>query len=205
MKDSRWFAVVYMFGLTALASAVLIGFAQSTRHLVAANQQLALERAVLEAFVDIPIPSNRQVHSIFTELISQPPEAQGAYVYRKNGQLMGYAVPISGQGFWAKISGIVAVSADLSRVVGISFYEQNETPGLGARIVGKDFRQQFEGLQIVSIDKPIAIRPVSEVLRAGQVHAISGATQTCIRLEAMLNRQLSDWLAKMRVSGGMAQ
>ena len=48
MKDRPFFAVIYMFAVTAFFSAVLIGFARLTRDRVDANQQLAFEKAVLD-------------------------------------------------------------------------------------------------------------------------------------------------------------
>jgi len=91
----------------------------------------------------------------------------------------------------------VGVSKDFKTITGISFYEQNETPGLGARIVENDFRGQFEGLALGSVENPIGIRPVTETLGQSEVHAITGATQTCIRLEVLIDEDLSAWLTTM--------
>lgn len=203
MKDKPWFAVAYMFVVTAVFSSVLIGFAQMTQERVLANEQLAMERAVLEAFPEIDIPSARDVHRLFTELFKKTDTAAGAFIYRKDGKIAGYAVPVSGKGFWAKIRGIVGVSEDFTTIAGISFYEQSETPGLGARIVEKDFREQFEGLAVGESDKPIGIRPVSVTLGEGEVHAITGATQTCMRLEVLINESLSAWLTAMKKQEGV--
>lgn len=202
MKDKPWFAVVYMFVITAAFSSVLIGFAQMTRPRVLANEQLAFERAVLEAFPEITVPPSPQIHAMFKALFEKSEEANGAYVYRKEGRLMGYAVPVSGKGFWDAIDGVVGVSADLTAITGIAFYDQNETPGLGARIVEPDFRGQFEGLRMGVIETPIRIRPVSETLRDNEVHALTGATQTCVRLEVLINQDLSAWLSAMHKQGG---
>jgi Na(+)-translocating NADH:ubiquinone oxidoreductase C subunit len=202
MKDKPWFAVVYMFVITACFSSVLIGFSRLTRERVLANEQLALERAVLEAFPEIKISSSLDVHRLFTELFEKSDAAAGAFVYRKEGRPAGYAVPVSGKGFWARIQGIVGVSKDFKTITGISFYEQSETPGLGARIIEDDFRGQFEGLTIGPVERPVGIRPVTETLSGGQVHAITGATQTCVRLETLINEDLAVWLAAMRQQEG---
>lgn len=202
MKNKPWFPVLYMFVITAVFSTALIGFARMTRPRVLANEQLAFERAVLEAFPEITVPPSPQIHPLFNTLFEKNELAAGAYVYRKDGRLMGYAVPVAGKGFWAPIRGVVGVSADLTTITGISFYDQNETPGLGARIVEPSFRGQFEGLRVGVIEKPIGIRPVSETLRDSQVHALTGATQTCVRLEVLINERLSEWLAAMHTQGG---
>ena len=202
MKDKPWFAVVYMFAITACFSTVLIGFSRLTRQRVSANEQLALERAVLEAFPEIEILSTVDVHGLFNSRFEKSEGAAGAYVYRKDGEVVGYAVPVSGKGFWATIGGVVGISKDLTTVTGISFYEQTETPGLGARIIEPEFRVQFAGLTVGEIERPIRIRPASVTLDKSEVHAITGATQTCVRLEVLINDALSAWLVTMKAKGG---
>lgn len=197
MKDKLWFPVAYMFAVTACFSSVLIGFSRLTRDRVEANERVMFERAVLQAFPEIQVPPTPQINERFAELFEMTDAAAGAYVYRKDGQIAGYAVPVAGQGFWAPIRGIVGVSEDMTTIKGIAFYEQAETPGLGARITEQDFREQFEGLTIGEPQRPIGIRPTTVTLDENEVHAITGATQTCVRLERLINEDLSDWLAAM--------
>ncbi len=68
--------------------------------------------------------------------------------YDADGKLLGYAFEISGEGFWDVISGYLAVSPDRRTILGIAFYRQSETPGLGAEITKPWFEEQFK-------DKPI--------------------------------------------------
>ena len=201
MKHEYWFPVVYMFVVTAFFSSVLIGFSRLTRDRVEANERVMFERAVLQAFPDIEVPPTPQINERFTGLFEMTDEAAGAYVYRKDGHIAGYAVPVAGQGFWAPIRGIVGVSEDLTTIRGVSFYEQAETPGLGARIEESDFREQFEGLRIGDLPRPVGIRPTTVTLDDNEVHAITGATQTCVRLERLINNDLSEWLAVMNRQG----
>ncbi len=195
MKDKPFFAVVYMFVVTAFFSAVLIGFARLTRDRVQANEQLAFEKAVVDVFPTIQATSNAAIHQIFTEQFEQRAAADDRvfYVYLQNGEIVGYAVPVEGKGFWDTIKGIVGIAPDQKTITALAFYEQKETPGLGARIADPDFCDQFIGRKIASGDKPIAIRPVGEPLGENQVHAVTGATQTCVRLEKLVNDGLAQW------------
>lgn len=197
MKKNASFAVWFMFFVTAICSLLLIGLSRGTSRRVEANQQLAFEKAVLAVFPEIEYQTDLEAHQVFEERFEKSEEAGGAYVYRKDGAVGGYAVPISGKGFWATIAGIVGVAQDGRTVTGISFFEQNETPGLGARIIEPEFTRQFEGLELQSPPQPVDVRPPGTPLSAGEVHAISGATQTCVRLEEIINNDVSDWLKAM--------
>lgn len=191
MRDKPFFAVIYMFVVTAFFSAVLIGFARLTRSRVDANQMIAFEKAVLGVIPEISATTNAQIHQIFTEQFEL---SSGGYVYRKDGQVAGYAVPVEGQGFWATIKGIIGIAPDKQTITGISFYEQSETPGLGARIVEPAFCDAFTGKELAEGERLIGIRPDGTTLNNSEVHSITGATQTCVRLEKLINDGLAQWL-----------
>lgn len=193
MKEKPLYPVVYMFVITCFFSLLLIGFSRYTHDKIEVNARMAFERAVVGAFPDISAPNNAAIHKVFTEQFRLE-EPTNCYVYTKDGQLQGYAVPFAGPGFWDQIEGILGIAADKKSVLGIVFYEQTETPGLGARIDENDFRDQFEGIQIKHTDKPIGIRPASMPLNENEVHAITGATQTCVRLEKLMNDSLKKWI-----------
>ena len=55
------------------------------------------------------------------------------------------AVEFEGPGLWGPIKGFLALGADAETIRGLTFYEQEETPGLGGEIASESFRRQFEG------------------------------------------------------------
>jgi Na+-transporting NADH:ubiquinone oxidoreductase subunit C len=193
MTQKRWYAVVYMFGVTAFFSSMIIGLARVTAERVHANEQLALERAVLTALGQAQGKTNAEIHRMFVEEF-EPMPGDNSFKWVKDGTVVGYAVGIAGKGFWAPIAGIIGLKPDRRTVTGIAFYEQNETPGLGAEITKPAFRRQFEGLELAPGPQPISIRPYGAQLDKYAVHAISGATQTCMRLEVLINEDLRQWL-----------
>jgi len=201
MNSRSFYAVGYMFLVTAFFSTLIIGFARGTQKRVQANERLAFEKAVLTAFGTFSYRTDAEVGRLFREHFTQSPEYGKAWIYKKDGVLARFALPFEGKGFWAPIKGVAAVSADGRTLLGLAFYEVNETPGLGARIVEPFFRRQFEGLRLRPEGLLLELKPAGTVLSQGQVHAISGATQTCVRLEAILNEQLKDWLDAMRREG----
>lgn len=202
MIEKKWYPIAYMFVATAVFSAVIIGFTQVTQARVEANEKLAFERAVVSVLPGLGGAklSSAEVHQRFTEQVSEPDESSGgAYTLKENGQIVAYALPISGQGFWAPIEGVVGIEADKHTVTGIAFYRQNETPGLGAEIVKEAFRNQFQGKRLAAGAKPINMRRPGSELGASDVHAVTGATQTSTRLERIINNDLKAW--RSAVSG----
>ncbi len=197
IKNRPWFSVAYMFALTAAASVMLIGLSRLTRERVEANEKLAFEKAVL-ACLAVAVPegaSNLDLHRLYVELVREPDEAShGAYRLMKDGAVAAFALPFEGQGFWNPIRGVIGIAADRETVTGIAFYEQSETPGLGAEIVKPRFRKQFAaGKKLAPSEMPLAFRPETEQAGASEVNALTGATQTCSRLERMLNERLARW------------
>lgn len=46
----------------------------------------------------------------------------------------GYVIPVNGFGLWDAIYGYLAIKPDGNTIIGITWYDQKETPGLGANI-----------------------------------------------------------------------
>ncbi len=60
----------------------------------------------------------------------------------------GYVFPVNGMGLWDAIYGYLAIKPDGNTVIGISWYDQKETPGLGGNISEPDWQSQFPGKHI---------------------------------------------------------
>lgn len=196
IRDRAWFPIIYMFVITLLLSAVLILFGSATRQRVKNNERIAYERAVIQSLpIDLPARlSTSQIHQIYITNVYDTTEASaGALRYIKHDTLVGYALPIQGPGFWAPIKGVIGIAADGKTITGVSFYEQNETPGLGGEITKMEFREQFVGKQISQSGMPVQFRAATDPLDENSVHAITGATQTSNRLSRFLNEQLAIW------------
>jgi len=199
MREKPWFAAVYMFVVTAFFSSIVIGFSRLTEKRVGANTTLAFEKAVLSVLPGMSDADVRgpELHRRFVEAVSLPDDSSGgAYVLRNNGRVVAFALPISGQGFWAPVKGVIGVAADRETITGVYFYEQNETPGLGAQITTDEFRNQFEGKVLSTNGKAFNIKRSGTALGDSDVHAVTGATQTSMRLEKIINTAVQDWRAK---------
>lgn len=60
----------------------------------------------------------------------------------------GYVIPVNGFGLWDAIYGYLAIKPDADTVIGISWYDQKETPGLGANISEPEWQSLFPGKKI---------------------------------------------------------
>jgi len=203
------YPVVYMFVVMLFFTAILVGLARSAADRVEANNQIRFERAVLLAVgVEAESMNPAEVHAAFVENIQPPtPASAGAYTYPGERRASAassssavpavYAIPFEGQGFWNVIKGVVGIKPDGKTVTGIAFYEQSETPGLGAEIVKPPFRDQFRELTLAEGPALLRLKPAGSDADEPGVDAISGATQTCTRLERILNDALKEWRSEM--------
>ncbi|MFN3411162.1 MAG: FMN-binding protein [Exilispira sp.] len=85
----------------------------------------------------------------------------------------GYVIIFSGPGLWGEITAALAIASDLETLAGIEFISQNETPGLGGRIVEDWFKKQFRGKK--KINKIVGEKEKPEM---DQISSITGATNT---------------------------
>ncbi len=56
-----------------------------------------------------------------------------------------YVIPVNGYGLWDAIYGYLAIKPDGNTVIGITWYDQKETPGLGANISEAQWQSLFPG------------------------------------------------------------
>jgi len=89
--------------------------------------------------------------------------------YAPGGGLLGAAIPVNVTGYGGEIKLLVGVDLD-GRVVNFQVLEQNETPGLGAKITTPGFIEQFKGK-----DREKLILTIDDSQR-GKIDAITSAT-----------------------------
>jgi Na+-transporting NADH:ubiquinone oxidoreductase subunit C len=106
----------------------------------------------------------------------------------KGGEVVASAFMVEGPGLWGRIKGVLALESDMVTIRGLTFFEQEETPGIGGEIAANWFLDKFKGKKVVDTDGKAGV-----VIKAGAgsaengVDAISGATMTCDKVEQLLN------------------
>lgn len=101
-------------------------------------------------------------------------------------------IPISGFGLWGPVYGFLGIQNDGNTVLGTTWYQQGETPGLGANIANPQWQKQFYGKKVFSstdyasatlgidvIKGSVATVLGDSPLAKTSVDGISGATLTC--------------------------
>lgn len=96
----------------------------------------------------------------------------------KNGTLTGVALETYGKGYGGDIGVMVGFNLDGTKLKGIGITTLKETPGLGARVVEPDYRDQFKGHTTASL----ALKK-----QGGDIAAISGATISSTGTVAAVN------------------
>ena len=188
MKRGHIYTMGFMVVLTGILVFALAFAYEGFRPQITGNEQLRERRAVLDSLGLDKGLSEGEVNATFESLI-KPGEVNGheAYVYAREGEVKGYALPFSGAGLWGSISGYLGVNADMTQTTGIVFTAQNETPGLGGRIDEMQYREQFRGLP-VDARRPIEYGSYGDY----RVDAVTGATQTSSAVLRMVNRMMQD-------------
>lgn len=92
----------------------------------------------------------------------------------------GYIIPVSGYGLWNIIAGYLAIEDDGIHVIGIAWYWQSETPGLGADIAEEKWQEQFAGKAIFqlipNVPVDLNIAPMGITVVRGSVADVYGTS-----------------------------
>jgi len=91
---------------------------------------------------------------------------------------VGYIIPINGMGLWDRIYGYMAIAPNGVDVIGISWYDQKETPGLGGNIAEPIWQKLFVGKKIFVLDPhapgDLVRAPIGITIVKGKVKDVLG-------------------------------
>jgi len=114
------------------------------------------------------------------------------YMVLKDGKLDRLILPVHGTGMWSTIYGYVALQADLNTIAAATFYEQNETPGLGDQIMRPEWQAQWAGRRIYDEVGDVRFAVNHGKVEPGtstwlyEVDALTGATVTADAVTSMM-------------------
>jgi Na+-transporting NADH:ubiquinone oxidoreductase subunit C len=199
MKKSYQYTVVFMILVASVFTAILATAQASMDPRIAENREIARQGALLYAFDIEHGEGNQAISEAYAKYIQEDTrtiDGETIEAYKQvdeAGQVTGYAFPFSGSALWGTIRGYLALNEDLSVIKGLTFTEQNETPGLGGRIDEEPFKAQWRGVPLPEGD--LAYGTIGDK----QVDAVSGATQSSTAVTRTLNELKDNVISKWEV------
>lgn len=200
MKRGSLYTLAYaaVLGLVcALTLSAVDGFTATRK---AANARAEEVRNIL-AVLDVPVDADavpQELLRVFEDNVTE--EERGTrtfYSYEHSAKGFLRAVRFGGPGLWGRVEGFLCFEEDMRTISAVTFYRQEETPGLGGEISSSAFTDQFEGLSAAGPDGSPGIRVVGDGADdINEVDAISGATMTSDKVEDMLNRTLEEMIGR---------
>jgi len=190
--------IVYAAVLGAICGSLLAGVNQLTGPYKEATAQAERIRNVLEVLqIQFSKESDPQeLAQVFTANVREEKFGElPVYVcadLQDKDKIKSVAAAFEGRGLWGPIRGFLALRPDMRTIQDITFYEQEETPGVGGQIASSWFRERFKSRKIIDADgkSGIRIRRGGGALAENEVDAITGATMTCKKLETILNETI---------------
>jgi len=143
----------------------------------------------------VPIPSHRDIAGIKR----RARHATVFLVRDANGGVDLIILPVRGSGYQSPLYGFLALAGDTSTVVALKFYEQGDTPGMGARIQDPSWEALWPGKQVYDDTGALRIGVARGKVTPGSIDAdhmvdgISGATRTSQGVHGLLRFWLGDF------------
>jgi len=193
MKDSLY-TVFYAAALGIVCSFLLTAAAKFTepyrQNNAKAEKMLNILEVLAVPFDDSSTP--QELEKVFKKNIKHQEDGTlEMYGYLQPGTTNIFktlAFPFAGPGLWGPVKGFLSLKNDMKTIQSVTFYEHEETPGLGGEITADWFRKQFNGKSIIGPDGKPGIKIVQKgASKINEVDAISGATLTSQKVEEMLN------------------
>ena len=180
-KTMRMLVFVLLMGL--VTSVLLVGVDAWTSPYIEANAQARLRSAVLNAH-GISFTTGT-INEVFeANIVEEVREDQTFYVNESTGAV---AFVFEGSGVWGPIVGVIAFESDFRTIRYIEILQQEETPGLGARIVERAYLDTFNQVTMRAEAPFLTISRSADPEDPNDLDAITGATRTSDRFEIMLN------------------
>lgn len=133
------------------------------------------------------------------------------YLVKNGSQVKTIILPIHGKGLFSTLYGFIALKADKQTIVGLKFYEQGETPGLGGEVENPRWLALWPGKKLLNNSGKPALKLVKTIpANEYEVDALSGASMTTRGLQNMLDYWLSEqgfgpFLARLKVKAPNVQ
>ena len=135
------------------------------------------------------------------------------YLVRDGDDLHRIILPVYGPGMWSTIYGFLALESDLNTIADMSFYEQEETAGIGDQILRPDWLARWRGKRLYDEQGVVRFKIAGGSVDPGspdaayQVDALTGASVTAGGVTNLIRYWLgphgfANFLEKFSAAGG---
>lgn len=192
MKDKMMMIIVLV--LVSMASALMLaGINDFSYATIKLNKERKLKVAVLSV-LEIPL-AKMKPEEVFSSKVKKVDSPDGPIYLSMDERSKGAAFSVKGPGFWGPIIIMVGINPENLTIKGIEILQQEETPGLGARIEESWFRDQFRGK---SMESPIGMMIKGAKPGANDVAAVAGATLSSKFVEDIINEKSKPFIEALR-------
>ena len=194
--NSKLSMILFVLILGSVLTTALVAVDKLTREPIARNKALKLQKGILSSLnIEYGEKDIDEKFSANIEVIeTKGTEPVKFYRSKTSGDV---AFEIGGTGIQGPIQATIALSPNLKQIRGLSIVGQEETPGLGGRIVEIDFLNRFKDKKVIS---GLAILSPGKAEADNEVDGITGATLTCNALEELLNSEIKKYVIMFRES-----
>lgn len=134
---------------------------------------------------------NKDVEQLFDKFI-RTKNLNGFNYFRSPTGL--YIFGFRGRGLWGLIDGIITLKPDMETIKLVKIIWQEETPGLGARIVEPDFEGAFRDKKV---EPPLSLAIRGKAVMPNEIDAITGATISSRAVVDIINRSVKEFQEKL--------
>lgn len=177
-KKSEFFPVVFLTLIVLISVVALVLTNAITKDKIAAAKRAAIKEMLGTLFPKMDDYAYDEVTKLYTPLA--------------NGEPLGRAFMAYAKGYGGTIDILIGLEPDAS-IRGIRIIAQQETPGLGSKIMNKSFLDQFQGL---------AVDDVKLTRNGGKVDAITSATISSSAVIKGVREAILDRLSATNNNGG---
>lgn len=116
--------------------------------------------------------------------IRMRPKLMPVYQVKEGDVVKQIILPVNGYGLWSTLYGFLAIESDGQTIVGLSFYEHAETPGLGGEVDNPKWKGLWSGKKIYEANGEVGIDVIKGSVIPGsaneafEVDGLAGATLT---------------------------
>lgn len=190
MKKGYIYTLIFMAVVSIVFTGLLAGVNAAYKDKIERNQGTAIKASILESVGIVPAGD---VNKVFDDKAAEKKFGEITYYSIETDSGTAYAIPFEGPGLWGTIKGYIGVSKDLTKIQGIAFTEQNETPGLGGRIEEEWYKDQFKGVVLTGT--------INYGAESG-LDAITGATSTSNAVIKIINNFMDGTLKELEAVDG---